>query len=106
MKKLIIAFLICGAGMGACVAPAQADGWHHHGGYYRGGGGGNWVAPLIGGAIIGGVIANQYYRPAQPPSVVYVNPPPVYYPSPPYGYHYEQILDGNCNCYKTVLVQN
>jgi hypothetical protein len=30
--------------------------------------------------------------------------PPVLPPAP-YGYHYEQILDANCNCYRWVLVQ-
>ena len=34
---------------------------------------------------------------------------PVYYQQPnpaPSGYHQENILDANCNCYKTVLVPN
>ena len=34
-------------------------------------------------------------------------PQPVYGPYvPPYGYHWENLLDANCNCYRTVLVQN
>jgi hypothetical protein len=101
MKKILAILTVL-----ALTAPAQADGWRHHGGYYRGGNS-NWVAPLIGGAIIGGVIANQYYRPAPPPSVVYVSPPPQTIPyNPPYGYHWENIADSNCNCYRTVLVPN
>jgi hypothetical protein len=31
--------------------------------------------------------------------------PPVGYPPAPVGYHYEQILDANCNCYRWVLIQ-
>ena len=64
---------------------------HHHGGSW------GWVAPaLIGGAIVYGAT-----RPAPPP-VVYQTQP---LPPAPYGYHYEQILDANCNCYRWVLVQ-
>jgi hypothetical protein len=39
---------------------------------------------------------------------VYVQPNPVYTPPPmpPYGYHHEQMLDANCNCYVTILVPN
>lgn len=35
---------------------------HHGGGHYRGhgGGGAEWVVPLIGGLMIGGLIANSY----------------------------------------------
>ena len=64
--------------------------------------GGYWVAP----ALIGGAVVYAATRPAQPPSVVYVpNPNPQVLPPPPMGYHYEQILDANCNCYRWVLVQ-
>lgn len=49
---------------------------HHHHNH-------NWVAPLVGGLVIGGIIANQnrgYY---------YAPPPPVYYqPQPRYDYYY------------------
>jgi len=48
----------------ALAVPAQAHGFGHgggfgghHGGYgYRGGWGNNWVAPVLGAAIVGGVI--------------------------------------------------
>lgn len=70
---------------------------HGHGGSY----GWGWVAP----AVIGGAIVYGATRPA-PPSVVYVpDPNPQVLPPAPYGYHYEQILDANCNCYRWVLVQ-
>lgn len=80
MKKIIIA-LVAILGM-TSVAHAGGYGYkqHHNGGYggynghhhhyqYRGGnGGGNdWVAPLVGGLIIGGLIGaanqpNTYYN--------------------------------------------
>ena len=81
------------------TTPAFADGYHRHGGHR--GGGYNWVAPVIIGGAIGYVLAQ--------PRTVYVSPPPsVVYQNtyPPYGYHYETILDSYCNCYRTVLVPN
>lgn len=46
---------------------------HHH----------NWVAPLVGGLVLGGIIANQNR------SYYYTPPPPVYYqPQPRYDYYY------------------
>ena len=67
-----------------------------------------WLIPaIIGGVLIYGVVNSQ----PRPPVVV--QPPPQYYPiepnqpqQPPIGYHWEQILDGNCNCYRVVLVGN
>lgn len=52
MKKTVAAVMIL-----ATLTPtlAHADDWRHHGprpGY----GGGNWVAPLVGGMIIGGIV--------------------------------------------------
>ena len=70
----------------------------YHGGHHHGHSSWGWVAPaLIGGAIVYGAT-----RPAAPPPVVYQTQP---LPPAPYGYHYEQILDANCNCYRWVLVQ-
>lgn len=92
MTKLIALILI------ALSIPAMAQHrpYPHHG---HGGYGWGWVAPaLIGGAIVYGAT-----RPApQPPTVIYQTQP---LPPAPYGYHYEQILDANCNCYRWVLVQ-
>ena len=87
MKKLIVAGLI-----GLTALGAQAHD-HRHPVYpsrhY------DWVMPaLIGGAVV--------YAATRPP-VVQQQPPVVV---PPYGYHYETILDANCSCYRTVLVQN
>lgn len=89
MKKIIALILI------ALTIPAMAQ--HRHGrGHYSGSNWG-WVAP----AIIGGVIVYGVTRPTQPPPVVYQ--PQL--PPPPGGFHYEQILDAGCNCYRWVLVQ-
>ena len=87
----------------ACVTPAIAD--HDH--YYNRG---RWVAPFIGGAVVGGLVTREYYRPYnyQPyyvPAPVIVQPQ-VVLPPPPYGFHYENLLDARCNCYRSVLVQN
>jgi hypothetical protein len=85
-----------------------------HGGRGYGGGHVGWVGP----AIIGGIIGYELHRPQpyyyppvvvqQPPVVVQQMPPQVIYQQPamPYGYHYENILDANCNCYRQVLVPN
>lgn len=80
----------------AITANAQHRHYGHH--HHHSGGNWGWVAPaIIGGAIVYGVT-----RPAPPPTVIYQTGP---LPPPPYGYHYEQLLDANCNCYRWVLVQ-
>jgi hypothetical protein len=92
MKKLLLTLLL----MTATVANAQYPHHNHrHGGY-------GWVAPTI----IGGVIGYEIARRNQP---VIVQQPIVVQqtiPQAPIGYHYENILDANCNCYRLVLVQN
>jgi hypothetical protein len=71
-------------------------------GHYHSG----WVAPIVIGGAVGYALA------ARPPAVVIQQPPNVYYYQqpypqvPPYGYHYENIYDGNCQCYRVGLVQN
>ena len=62
-----------------------------------------WVAPIVIGSAVGYAIA------ARPQTVIVQQPPNVYYqpqPQAPLGYHYENILDANCQCYRLVLVQN
>ena len=92
MKKILFCLVLLVSSIGS----AQAHG------YYRNG----WVGPAILGGVIGYEMARpRYYE--QP--VVVVQQPPVYVqqaPAVPYGYHYTQILDANCNCYRTVLVPN
>lgn len=87
--------------------PYYSHQWRHGGGHYVWRPGYGWVIP----AIIGGFIVYEFNKP-QPQTVIIQNPPanvppPVVVPiSPPSGYHWEAILDANCNCYRTVLVQN
>lgn len=87
--KYLIAIILT-----ALTLTANAQHRHHsHHGH-----GWGWVAPaLIGGAIVYGATRPA---PQQPPTVIYQALPPA-----PVGYHYEQILDANCNCYRWVLVQ-
>jgi hypothetical protein len=78
------------------VSQAHPGYGHHQWGHSHYG----WVAPLAIGGVVG-------YAVARPPVVVVQPPPSVYYqPQAPYGYHYENILDANCQCYRLVLVQN
>ena len=102
MKKLLVVLAIGLASMGAY---AQHGGHGGRGGFhggYRGGYSSYWVAPLIIGGVWG-------YALTQPPIIVQ-QPPVIYLPNPnmssPIGYHYEQINDAACGCYRTVLVPN
>jgi len=94
MKKILLCLLLI------------AGTAHAHEGFrggYHGGYGYGWVAPLVIGGAVGYTIAQPRTVYVQQPQVVYVQQPtlPV-----PYGYHYENILDANCNCYRSVLVSN
>jgi len=78
------------------MVSAQANGHHGHrhpvypSRHY------DWVVPaLVTGAVV--------YAVTRPPAA---QQPPVVQIQAPYGYHYENILDANCNCYRTVLVPN
>jgi hypothetical protein len=121
MKKLILAVLLS-----ITATSAMAQHYGYHGGYgyrgpvvvnnYHGGYRGSWVAPAVGGLIVGGIVGSALSAPYYAPAPVYVAPPVVYAPPPviiqpavpaaPYGYHYQNMLDPNCNCYKNVLVPN
>ena len=91
---------------------AQAhEGFRYHGGccYHGGGYGMGWVAP----ALVGGVIGYELSRPntvviEQPP--VYVQQPPVYVQptvqAPPYGYHWQEMVDSQTGVRKIVAVPN
>jgi len=70
MKKIALAVILTLTLAG--TASAQHRGGHGGGGHYHNGGG-NWVAPLVGGLILGGAI----YGLSQPS---YAAP---YYPAPP-----------------------
>jgi hypothetical protein len=97
MKKILATVLL----LAATTASAH--------GYYYGGYRNNWVAPLVIGAGVGYLAARPYYAPPAyyyPPQPQVVYTQPVYVQQAPQGYHQENILDANCNCYKTVLVPN
>lgn len=104
--KLLLAILTIGA---ALAVPAQAQhrfGHHGHPVYY-GGGWGSWVAPLIIGGVVGAAVVNNRAEAQTPPPVIVQQPPVIVnLPPAPLGFHYEQIIDGRCNCYKWVLVAN
>jgi len=74
MRKVIIALAVV-------LAASSAQAQHRHGGGGYGGGhqrsGGGWVAPLVGGMVLGGVL----YGLSQPS---YAAPPPVYVEQPRY----------------------
>ena len=81
----------------ASSSQANPNHWNHSHRHARP----NWIAPIVIGGVLGYALAQ--------PRVVVASPPPVYYPPapvPPYGYHYETIVDAGCNCYRTVLVPN
>jgi hypothetical protein len=67
------------------------------------------VPALIGGALVYGSFNAQ----PQTNVIIQQQQPQNYYPIepgqqqlPPPGYHWEQIVDANCNCYRIVLVRN
>lgn len=104
MKKLLAILLMTIS----VTAMAQHHDHHrhhgHHNNYYRGGNGWGWIAP----AVIGGVVVYGMTRPqiVQQPPVVIQQPNQMIVPyAAPQGFHWEQILDANCNCYRLVLVQ-
>jgi hypothetical protein len=92
LQTITLASLILVSG----TSQANPNHGHHHGYHNRF----DWVAPLV----IGGVVTYAITRPPQ--TVVIQNPPNIQPQPAPYGYHYETILDANCNCYRLVLVQN
>lgn len=72
MRRLAIAAAIVGI---LSSSTANADyyrnrGYHGGGGGYHQGGGGGWVAPLVGGMILGGAIygLSQHSHAAPPPA--------------------------------------
>lgn len=83
----------------ATTAHAQHRHHGHHGHHGHHHNHWNWVAP----AVIGGAVVYGLTRPSVPPPVYYIQQPSSL-PPPPYGYQYVQMLDGNCNCYRWVLM--
>lgn len=96
MKKLLIILTLCAA----AAAQAQHRPYPHHHSHAGHNHGWGWLVPaIVGGAVVYGVTRPS---PPPPPAVIYV---PQGYPPAPVGFHYEQILDANCSCYRWVLVQ-
>jgi len=107
MKKLIIGLIIC-AGLSTSLN-SFADHWHHEDERWHHGGGHyvwrdnlGWVLP----SVIGGLIVYEAITQPVAPNGVVIQPVIANPPPSPYGYHWEALLDANCNCYKTVLVPN
>ena len=100
MNKLLCVVLLAVSGL------ANADGFRHNGWDHqpRYESRNDWIGPALIGGIIGYEISRQNQPVIVQPAVVY--PPVSRPPYPPYGYHYEQMLDAYCNCYRVVLVQN
>lgn len=101
MNKIIVSLML---GLVSVTAFAQ----HRHNPHYyhhrHGPGPGYWMAPLIIGGVAGYAISRAQTPPAPAvPPVVYV---PQGLPPAPVGYHYEQILDANCNCYRWIIAPN
>lgn len=78
MKKIIIAVLLSFG----LISSAFANPHGHHGSHH--GGHSNWVGPLVGGIVIGSILA--------PRPQVYYPPAPVYYPPPVYQPQYYECL--------------
>ncbi len=105
MKKILVALLLA---LTASTAFAHGGGGYGYRGGYRGGYHEHW-GRFVGPAVIGGIIGYELHheRPyRREPVVVYRESPMYMGQSVPYGYHYESILDGRCNCYRSVLVPN
>lgn len=92
MRKFIVAALAA-----FMIVPAHADN--------------RWVGPLLGGVVIGSILAQPRYV---QPAPVYVSPPAYvpYYPglmSPDYihrpVYREVSVFVPECNCYRNVIVQ-
>ena len=129
MKKIILALSALSIGMFASTAYAQDCRWgvdHRHPScfhrvdhrYYGHRGpviireSGGWVAPLVGGVVLGAVIA-EANRPTvvQQPPVVVQQPPVVYQTmpllqQPPAGYHWQEMIDPVTGERKIVAVPN
>lgn len=78
-------------------------GHHHRYNHYHSAGSYNWLFPAVVGGVIGYTIARPPVVVQQP---IIVAPQVLEVPPAPLGYHYENVLDAHCNCYRTVLIAN
>jgi hypothetical protein len=99
MNKILLALSLF-----TLIGTASAHGPYRYGWHGNYGCGGCWIAP----AIIGGAIGYELSR----PTTVYVEPQPIYtvpqpiVQQPPYGYHWQDMVDPTTNLHKIVLVPN
>ena len=103
--KLLKSFMIASLILISGASQAQPNHWNHHHGYYHRPY--EWVAPFVIGSVVTYAITRPpvIIMPNNTPDI-YVTNPDLAQPSIRYDYHYEQILDANCNCYRLVLVPN
>jgi hypothetical protein len=102
MKKLFITLALACATLPA-LAQHHGHGFRHHGHHYRGPGIGWWVAPVVIGAIGYELGRQQQVIVQQPPIIVQSQP---VLQQPPFGYHWEEMIDPATNTRKIVLVPN
>jgi hypothetical protein len=96
MKKLLLVLLLA-----ILSTTAIADGYHNRN-YHGHGGSDNVLLPLIVGGTIGYIIAQPRTVIVQQPQYA---PLPSYVPANEPIYQYQNIYDGNCACYRQILVQ-
>lgn len=99
MKQLLKSILIASLILVSGLSQANPNHWRHHG--HRGHAPNvEWIVPLV----IGGVVVHALTQPRIQQPIIVQQLPSV--PPAPIGFHYENILDANCNCYRLVLVSN
>ena len=98
MKRLAIMAI---ASLTLISGTSQANPNHRHHGHHYGAHRAEWIAPLVIGSVVTYALTRPQPVIVQQPVQMYPNIPPA-----PIGYHYENILDANCNCYRLVLVSN
>lgn len=97
MKRLAVTAI---ASLMLVTGTSQANPRHYHG-HHHGAHRVEWIAPLVIGSVVTYALTRPQPVVVQQPQQVYPNIPPA-----PYGFHYENVLDANCNCYRLVLVSN
>lgn len=76
MRKLAAAIAIVGV-LASSTVPADAQQHNRHhggGGHHHRGGGSGWVAPVLGGMLLGGAIYGLSQQPTYAAPGVYINP--------------------------------